>query len=357
MYRSARAIIHSLALRHNLNQARKAAPDANVMAIIKANAYGHGVIQTAEILEDRVDGFGVSCFPEALELHDSISSRPIMVLQGHQSQADLQAASEKHLRLVLHEEKQLSLLDDCPAYCKIDVALKIDTGMHRLGFPPEQATEIYTKLIQHTNIKTVWLMTHLACADEPQKPYTQMQLDTFDRHTKNITTTTSIANSAGILGSPNSHRDWIRPGIMLYGSSPFVNGDVIADGLQASMTLTAPLISIHSLKKGDAIGYGSTWQCPTDMQVGVVACGYADGYPRHAPSGTPVWLNGRESRILGRVSMDMIVIDLQNQQAQVGDNVELWGKHIRIDRIADAAETIAYELLCNAGNNCPKTYS
>jgi alanine racemase len=356
MKRSARAIIDSTALRHNLARCREAAPNSMAMAVIKANAYGHGMLKAAETLS-HANGFAVSCIQEALELRQARFLHPILVLQGFQSLQGMKAAAEHRLRVAIHDRSQLDLLDSAPASLKLDVALKLDTGMHRLGLPIEQAHNLFTRLQKHPSVKpTPWLMTHMACADEPGNPHTQRQIDLFEKYTDGLQAPRSMGNSASILAWPQTHVNWVRPGIMLYGSSPFTHGNARRDGLQPVMTLTAPLLAIHTIAKGESIGYGASWTCPQDTRTGVVACGYADGYPRHAPTGTPVWINGKETRILGRVSMDMIVIDLTAIEARPGDKVELWGKHISIDRIAQAAGTIGYELLCNAGNNCVHEY-
>lgn len=353
MRRSARITLHPHALQHNLQQVRYAAPDAKVLAVIKANAYGHGMLDVANIL-DNADGYAVACMPEAVELRSAGTQHPILVLQGHQNLQDLHAASEYQLRVVIHDQAQLAYLDQLDSE-RIRIALKIDTGMHRLGIPPEDVNTLYNKLKKHRNIDAdIWLMTHLACADDVNSPATTQQLNRFVHATDTITAPTCIPNSAGILGWQASHSDWIRPGIMLYGSSPFESKqhDRTQYNLQAAMTLNAPLIGINQLKKGDPIGYGASYHCPDDMIVGAVACGYADGYPRHAATGSPVSIKGIETHTVGRVSMDTIMINLDNISAKVGDLVELWGENISVDRVAQHAETISYELLCNAGNNC-----
>ncbi len=357
MKRSSRITIHPESLQHNLKRAKQVAPNAKSLAVIKADAYGHGAIATAGILYELADAFAVSCIPEAVELRKAGISKPITILQGHQSADDLRIAAHYNLRLTVHDIRQLSLLDAYSSKHCFDVNIKIDTGMHRLGFQPDQAEKLYAKLKSHSQVNSdsLIMMTHLSSADELEKEVTPQQLDCFDKACKNIPSPQSIANSAGILGWDKSHADWIRPGIMLYGSSPFASSNREVHDLKAAMTLNAPIIAVHTLKQGDNIGYGATWQCPNDMRVAVIACGYADGYPRHAKSGTPVWLNGREARLVGRVSMDMIVVDIndfEEGEVQVGDHAELWGKNLSVDRVAESAETIAYELLCNAGMVC-----
>ncbi|MCK5904554.1 MAG: alanine racemase [Gammaproteobacteria bacterium] len=365
MKRSARITIHPEALQHNLQQAKNAAPKAKANAVIKANAYGHGAVETAGILYQLADGFAVSCIPEAIELRQAHIDKPITVLQGYQNIDDLRIAENYQFRLTIHDKYQLQLLDEYPGSYLFDLNIKVDSGMHRLGLPPEDITEVYHKLKNHpqVNAEQLILMTHLSCADERDNPYTRQQLDKFNQTCKELSTPKTIANSAGILAWQNSHADWIRPGIMLYGSSPFVETHRDDLNLKAAMTLNAPVISIHNLKKGDYIGYGGTFKCSKDMKVAVIACGYADGYPRHAVSGTPVVINGQEAPLLGRVSMDMIVVDIDsfdhdyghgnyNDKVRVGDLAELWGEQLSVDTIAQSAETIGYEILCNAGNNC-----
>ena len=357
MKRSARITIHPKALQHNLNRAKQTAPDSKILAVIKANAYGHGSVDTAGTLYQLADEFAVSCTTEAVVLRDASIDKPITILQGFQNDQDLRIAEQLKLRLTVHDDNQLRLLDNYSAASgyRFDLNIKIDSGMHRLGFQPDRTESLYKKLSSHAKVnpESLILMTHLSSADELDNEYTSKQLSVFDKACANIKAPKSIANSAGILGWQDSHADWLRPGIMLYGSSPFENKTRDELDLQATMTFEAPVISVHSLKKGDSIGYGGTWSCPKDMRVAVIACGYADGYPRHAENGTPVWLNNQETQLLGRVSMDMIVVDVDNltgNAVQVGDIAELWGENLSVDKVAKSAETISYEILCNAGN-------
>ena len=359
MKRSAFVTIHPDALQHNIKRAKEAAPNSHINAVIKANAYGHGAVATAGILYSFSDGFAVSCIPEAVELRQAHIDKPITVLQGPQTLEDLYIAAQYQLRLTLHEKQQLTLLDTYSGNTRFAINLKVDTGMHRLGFAPNEVHPIFQRLNRHANVNAdaLILMSHLSCADDLTNEMTKKQLHTFHEASEPIDAATSIANSAGILGWPESHADWNRPGIMLYGSSPLMGQDREALQLQAAMSLTAPVIACHALKQGDRIGYGASWECPQAMLVAVIACGYADGYPRHAPSGTPVWINGWEVPLVGRVSMDMIVVDLSQLEphaVRVGDYAELWGKNISVDRVAQQAETISYELLCHAGNNCKR---
>ena len=361
MRRSARIVIHPEALQHNLNRAKQLAPESKLLAVIKANAYGHGSADTAGILHEIANEFAVSCIPEAVVLRQAGIEKPITILQGFQNDSDLRIAEQLKLRLTIHDDNQLRLLDNYSSRSgyRFDLNMKIDSGMHRLGFEPARTQDLYKKLAahKHVNPDALILMTHFSSADELDNDCTKNQINVFQKACGDIKAQKSIANSAGVLGWENSHTDWVRPGIMMYGSSPFVNKSRDELDLKAAMTFESPVISVHDLKKGDSIGYAASWSCPKDMRVAVIACGYADGYPRHAKSGTPVWLNSQETQLLGRVSMDMIVVDAditddkyKHNPVRVGDIAELWGENISADRVATSAETIAYEILCNAGN-------
>lgn len=356
MQRSALVTIDENALRHNVKRARSIAPQSQVISVVKANAYGHGVEQVVPAIESLSDAFAVACMPEAFALRE-LTQKPILVLQGCQNSDELQQAIALNMRVVLHDETQIAMLDTLSnsdqSSNQAKVAIKLDSGMHRLGFDVREAKATIERIKQHPKVDAdIWLMSHFASADNTANDYTKQQLALFNQLASQYPYPQTTANSAGVLAWPNSHKDWIRPGIMLYGSCPIIGSAQEAYDLQTVMTLSAPITAIHKLRKGDTIGYSETWRCPRDMTVAVVGCGYADGYPRHAPSGTPVWLNGQKSQLLGRVSMDMIVIDLNLVKAKVGDTVELWGKHVSVDEVAKRADTISYELLCHAGNSC-----
>lgn len=333
------------ALRHNFTLARAAAPGCRVLAAIKADGYGHGLVRVAEALEGLADAFGVACIEEALELRRAGIDTPLVLLEGFFSADELPLLSEYRLQALLHQPWQIEALSSAEA--PLDIWLKLDSGMHRLGFPAEEAEMRYRQVEALPAARFHGFMTHLACADDRSDSTTEQQVGVFLRAVEGLPGKRGIANSAGVLGWPDSHADWIRPGIMLYGVSPFIGGVGADHDLRPAMTLCSELIAVKRLKKGDAVGYGATWTCPEDMPVGVVAIGYGDGYPRHAPNGTPVLLNGREVPLIGRVSMDMLSVDLRSQpHARVGDPVVLWGEGLPVERIAEAAGTIAYELLC-----------
>ncbi len=347
MTRPARALIDIKALRANLQRVRAAAPRARVLAIIKANGYGHGIIRVAESLHE-ADAFGVACLEEGVLLREAGIAHPIVLLEGFFEAAELAEIARNHLSVVVHHEHQLRLLEKAALARPLSVWLKIDTGMHRLGFAPEQASAAWQRLRACRNVvPRIRLMSHFANADDRGDPLTERQLALFASTVEGMDGERSLANSAGILGWPQSHADWVRPGIMLYGASPFGDSTGGDEGLQPVMTLSSRLIAVNRFRKGDPIAYGGVFVCPEDMAVGVVGIGYGDGYPRVIAESTPVWMRDRRVPIIGRVSMDMLCIDLRTMpNASIGDEVELWGRHLPVEEVARHASTIAYDLLC-----------
>lgn len=347
------AYIDCLALRHNLHQVKNFAPSSRIMAMVKANAYGHGLLRVATHLS-MADAFGVATLEEAMILRESGIEKPIVVMGGFINANELKLMAEKQLTAVVHHAKQLLLLQNTPLTSPLSIWLKLDSGMHRLGFLPEEFSAAYAQLSDCSNIKKpIGFFTHLACSDELDNPYTLQQIDTFE---KNILWPgpRSLACSAAMIAFPQICSDWVRPGIMLYGVSPFKSRIGSSFNLKPVMTLTSRLIAVKQLRKADAVGYGATWVCPKDMPLGVVSIGYGDGYPRQARQGTPVLVNGEYCALVGRVSMDLICIDLSNQpDAAVGDTVILWGKGLPVEKIAFYADTIAYELLCKVTTRVP----
>ncbi len=272
----------------------------------------------------------------------------ILLLEGVFDAAELPRCARQGLNIAIHHPEQVRMLETARLDRPVRVWLKIDTGMHRLGLEPDTVPAVFRRLADCSSVApAIGLMSHLARADERDCEFTLQQLQVFERATADLPGARSLANSAGVLGWPQTHFDWVRPGIMLYGASPFVDRLAADEDLQPVMTFQTRLISIKRLRHGDPVGYGGTWICPEDMDVGVAAAGYGDGYPRHAPSGTPVLVNGREAALIGRVSMDMITVDLrQHPEAQIGDPVILWGEGLPVERIARAAGTISYTLMC-----------
>lgn len=348
--RIARAVIDLNALRHNYRQVRRYAPDSRIMCVIKANAYGHGMAEVAGALP-LADGFAVACLDEALQLRSHGIRQPLTVFQGFQSAEDLQLCRRHALWPVVHHRSQLEILEAAGAGTPLDVWLKITTGMNRLGFRPEEAAAVWQQLRRHDGLRQVRLMTHLARADEGRAEAandpTLQQLRLFDQVTAGLDAERSLANSAALIDWPEARLEWVRPGIMLYGASPFLPGRGPALNLQPAMTLQSRLIAVNARKRGEPVGYGGVWVCPADMRVGAVAIGYGDGYPRHIDDKTPVLVSGKRVPVIGRVSMDMLTVDLSGTDARVGDEVILWGDELPVDEIARHADTIAYELLCN----------
>ena len=344
MSRTVVAEINPAALQHNLNRVRELAPGCPVAAVIKADGYGHGLIRVAGALSE-ADAFAVACIEEALQLREAGFTLPVVLLEGFFDTAELEAIARYNLTAVIHHPWQLRALEQARLATPIRVWLKMDSGMHRLGFSPQEIPAARQRLAACSSVaRPVTEMTHLACADDRADQTTTQQLARFDAV---ATGDCSIASSAAILGWPQARRGWLRPGIMLYGASPFVTGGGESWQLQPVMTLRSTLIAVNRRQRGDPIGYGGSWRCPEEMPVGVVAIGYGDGYPRHAQPGTPVLVNGKTVPLIGRVSMDMITVDLRSQpQAGIGDAVVLWGEGLPVETVAEHAGTIAYELLC-----------
>lgn len=347
MTRAAQATVNLKALQHNLRRAREAAPSSRVMTVIKANGYGHGLLRVARALAD-ADAFAVACIEEAMELREAGIKTPIVLLEGFFDTAELLLASKHELEMVVHHLNQIEMLERTQLARPVRVWLKIDSGMHRLGFAPAVAADAWRRLRECAAVAArIGLVTHLANADDRSDSYTLMQLEAFRSALPGLEAERSIANSAGILGWPQAHAEWVRPGIMLYGASPFVAGRGEEEGLVPVMTIATRLIAVNHFRKGEAVGYGGSWVCPEDMLVGVAAIGYGDGYPRHAATGTPVLVNGIRVPLVGRVCMDMITVDLRGApDAQVGDPVVLWGRDLPVEEVAQHSSTIAYELLC-----------
>ncbi len=350
MTRPATAHINLEAFRHNYRVA-KACHGGKALAVIKANAYGHGAVRCAQSLAGEADGFAVACLDEALALRMAGIVEPILLLEGFFDASEIPDIVAHDLWLVVHSSWQLEMLLGANIKKPLNVWLKMDSGMHRLGLPPEAYAQAYQRLNGHRNVQSIVAMTHFANADHVDARHTLLQVETFEQSLVNVTRgvvlTSSLSNSAAILSQQGVRCDWARPGIMLYGANPITSSAQVP-ALQAMMTLTSKIIAIQAVKKGEAIGYGSIFKADRNMQVGVVAMGYADGYPRSAVTGTPVVVAGHITRLIGRVSMDMVFVDLTDiAHAPVGTPVELWGEQVSVNKVALSAGTIAYELFCN----------
>lgn len=354
MTRPARALLDARALQHNLERVRAYAPQSKIMAIVKANGYGHGLTWIAKALP-AADAFGVASPEEGIELRAAGIKQHICLLQGFFEEQELPLLAEHRLSPVIHHESQLWDLEHTSLKAPIDAWLKIDTGMHRIGFPPPAAAQALSRLKAIACVKHVRVLSHFANADNKFDPITNTQIERFLAVAGNGSSERSLANSAGIVAWPASHLEWVRPGIMLYGAAPLMGGSAAELELRPVMTLQSALISVQRLRKGETVGYGGEWICPEDMPVGVVAIGYGDGYPRQTRPGTPVLVNGRRVPLIGRVSMDMITVDLRDQpEARVGDPAILWGQGLPVDEVASHAGTIGYSLLCGVTPRIPR---
>jgi alanine racemase len=353
MARPTSATIHTDALRHNLGQARMRAPNSRVMAVVKADGYGHGLERVARALGG-ADAFGVAALSDAERLRAAGLSQPIVLLSGFNEVDDLARLRSLGVETVVHHASQIEMLEQSLGDEPIRCWLKVDTGMHRLGFAPEAVRDAYARLSALPGVADgIVLMNHFASSDEfdgsaSNGRQTRDQLRVFADATAGLPGARSLANSAAVLGWPDAHAEWIRPGGALYGIS------VVADtcgedfGLRPAMTLSTRLIAVNQIRKGGCIGYAATWECPEDMPVGVAAIGYGDGYPRAAPAGTPVLVGGQATQVIGRVSMDLMTVDLRGiADARVGAEVTLWGPDLPVERIAAKAGTIGYELTCS----------
>lgn len=351
------ASIDTQALQHNLARVKHLAPQAKVLAMVKANAYGHGLLQVAHALT-AADALAAARFDEALALREAYPTRRIVVLSERCTDSLIQQCATHTFDLVVHQAADVATLCGVDLPAPINIWLKLDTGMHRLGLPCDNVQPLH-KLIAQTvtsrNTRELILMSHFASA-EADETNTSEQLLRFSDLTNQMSFARSLANSAAIMQWPTSHFDWVRPGIMLYGASPFAT-DKTNGGLQPVMTLTAPLIAVNHIKVGERVGYNGIWQAQRDSSIGTIGIGYGDGYPRHARNGTPVLLNGRRVPMVGRVSMDMITVDLTDHPGYaVGDTVVLWGKDLLANEVATCADTIAYELLTSVSKRVSFCY-
>lgn len=351
MSRPIRARVSLSALRHNYGIAKRAAPGAKVLAVVKANAYGHGIDRVSRALP-QADGFATLELDGALALRERIGTAPILLLEGFFEASELRAIEASSLSTVVHHEEQIRMLETERPSRGLHVWLKVNTGMNRLGFPLASVRGALERLKSSGSAASITLMTHFATADGPEGVKEAMRR--FNEATAGIRLPRSLANSAAIFAHPDSHADTVRLGISLYGATPFAERPASALGLKPAMTLASKLIAIQDLQPGDCVGYGGEYRCERAMRVGVVACGYADGYPRHAPSGTPILVGGARTKTAGRVSMDMITVDLGPMpDAKVGTPVVLWGEGLPVDEVAMAARTVGYELLCAVAPRVP----
>lgn len=353
MSRSAIAILSTENLLHNLSVIRREAPAAKIIAMVKANAYGHGIRSVGMRIDPFVDMLGVASIDEALVLRKVGVKAPIILAQGIFEPSELIIAAAEKFHVVFHNEAQLSWLEKANLPTPLNCWLKINTGMGRLGLNLDQAKVYYALLSSHASVKKpIRIMSHFACADEKDHPLNQSQAIAFKEFIKDIQTESSFCNSAAIFNFPELHYDYIRPGLALYGVSPVVSKRAADLDLKPVMTLQTSLMSVQKMKKGSNVGYSARYHCPEDMLVGIIAFGYGDGYPIGAKDGTPILVNNKECKLIGRPSMDMMAVDLRNcLDAMVGDPVTLWGEGLPIERVVEYLPgNITYNMLTSVQN-------
>ncbi|MCJ8170223.1 alanine racemase [Atopomonas sediminilitoris] len=356
--RPTQAHIDLTALAHNVALAQRCAPGKQLFAVVKANAYGHGVEPVVCALP-MVDGFAVCSLEEAAPVRAlAQAEQRVLLLEGVFSADEYAQAAQWRLDVVVHSAQQVAWLLAAELQAPLNVWLKLDSSMHRLGLSPDELAEVYPALRAATQVAELNLLSHLACADERGHPLNEVQLEAFlDQLPERNFDQLSLANSAALLTLPAWHMDWLRPGLMLYGASPCVGLTARELGLKPVMSLRSQVLALRDVPAGDSVGYAASWVATSQARIATVACGYADGYPRHAPAGTPVVINGQRAPLVGRVSMDLITVDVTAlADVAVGDAVELWGAQLPVDEVAAAAGTISYELLSKVTARVPRRY-
>ncbi|RUO76321.1 alanine racemase [Pseudidiomarina taiwanensis] len=359
-FRSTRAEINRDALVHNAREIKTQAGDHRVLGVIKADAYGHGLITAAQALDSELDAFGVAFIDEALRLREAGIIKPVVLLEGILSGEELPICAHYNLQPVIHQQSQLDALLTARLVRPVAVWLKVDTGLHRLGWPPEQVKSVYQQLRQCPNVGAITLMSHYANSGDHGHPLTQAQQKLFEDicAMTEITVNVSMANSAALLTTAvelsSMNGEWMRTGITIYGLPP--SEDFASQlSIQPVMRLIAPVIALRTIPAGESVGYGSTWTATRESRIATIAIGYGDGYPRHCKNGTPVFINGQRAPLAGTVSMDMITVDVTDlDKVEEGDEVELWGPNLSVNEIAKWADTIGYELLTRVSPRVPR---
>ncbi|MGB1237018.1 MAG: alanine racemase [Pseudomonadales bacterium] len=357
MARAAQAVINLAAIEHNFKLAQSLAPTAKAMAIVKADAYGHGAVAVAKKLEGTADAFGVACIEEAVELREAGIKAPVLLLEGFFSADELPLIAEMGFWTALHSVHQVEMIRDAKLAKPIHVWPKIDSGMHRLGLNAQEAVEVYHQLSAMACVEKIVMMSHMACADELDNPMSQQQIAFFDSAVSGLGVEHSLANSPSILSLENARRDWMRCGLMIYGATPFPQAHPVADKLKPAMSFTTEVIAIREVPEGECVGYAASFKCDKVRKIGTIAIGYADGYDRHIGNGSPILVNGQRTIVAGRVSMDMVTVDLTDiEGAQLGSLVELWGENLSVCEVAEAASTIPYTLFTGVSKRVPRKY-
>jgi alanine racemase len=358
MSRPTRAIINLAALRNNYSLAQSLSGQGLAMPIVKANAYGHGAVGIAQALETLAPALGVACIEEALELREAGIKKPILLLEGFFSEEELTLAAEQEFWLMVQSDYQLQTLETARLSRPVNCWLKIDTGMHRLGFEPAETASLFSRMKQSQNVgDDVVLATHFACADDLDNDTTDEQIRLFRAHTAAIEAPCSLANSPGLLAWPSSRAQWNRPGFMLYGRSPFSRSHPEGDKLQPVMTFRSAVMAVRDIAVGESVGYAGAWTARRPSRIATIPVGYGDGYPRHAQNKTPVLIAGQRAQLVGRVSMDMITVDVTDiPSVIIGDEVTLWGDKLSANEVAEHADTIGYEIMTRLHNRVPRVF-
>ena len=356
MGRQTQAVIHLPALRHNLALLKSLAPISQCIPVVKADAYGHGAIQVATYLAEQADAFAVAIVEEAIPLREAGIRCPIIVLQGAHSKDDIELAATHDITLVAHREQQLVWATNSTSKNKPTLWLKVDTGMHRVGFAPQEVQLLVRRYADLFNDKSV-LMTHLSAADDEKNTFTLTQIREFELVSQQLGWPVSVANSPATIAWPVSRRDFNRYGIAMYGGQALNRTSAKEANFRPVMSLTAAVIGLRTIALGETVGYGQSWVAKRQSLIATLGIGYADGYPRHCPIGTPIIINGKRCPLVGRVSMDMITVDVTDAgKIEIGQSAELWGQHLPISEVADKAKTITYELMTRLGPRVPRSY-
>jgi alanine racemase len=358
MARPTHALVDLEALRHNCRLAQELSGAGRLIPVVKANAYGHGAVPIARALEPMASAFAVACIEEALELREAGIELPVLLLEGCFSDDELQVASSERFWVMVQSDTQLEALENARLPGQLGCWIKLDTGMHRLGFSAQRAGEICQRLRALSRVADdIVLATHLACADDLENPFTSRQIRTFTEHTRGLEVARSLANSPALLGWPETRADWNRPGVMIYGHSPFSRPHPEADKLRPVMTLRSEIVALRSVAAGESVGYGGAWTAERPSRIATVPVGYGDGYPRGAGDGTPALVGSTRVNLVGRVSMDMITLDVTElATAAIGDEVILWGENPTANEIAGHADSIGYEITTRLLGRVPRRY-
>jgi len=357
MARAAQAVVDLSAIEHNFKLAKSQSPNAKAIAIIKADAYGHGAVAVAQKLEPIADAFGVACIEEALELRAAGIHAPILLLEGFFTADELPLIAEHNFWTALHSVYQVDLIKQADLSSPINVWPKMDSGMHRLGLNAAEIGDVHQQLQAMDNVNEIVLMSHMACADDLDSDMSARQLAVFDEAVKGIDAEHSFANSPTILNNPSAHRHWLRAGLMLYGASPFDCAHDLADQLKPAMRFSTQVIALREVAVGGAVGYAASFVCDTPRTIATIAIGYADGYDRHIANGSPIVVAGQRASVAGRISMDMVSVDVTGlNDVVIGSEVELWGNSLNVNEVAKAAQTIPYTLFTGVTKRVPRKY-